>query len=225
MKLYQGNLSPFAARVRMQVYAKSLEGKEIEILSPPGGTGSVEYKSINPTGKIPALDTGTRVLPESEVICEYLEDRFPTPALRPESADDRAQVRLLSRFVDLYLYPRMSPLYGQLDPRTRDAALVAEGMRSLDDGLALAERLLCDGGYHGGAFAVGGRLSLADCALVTGFFFANAILPMLGRTPAFKGFDILAGYYAAASAGEVAQRVIGEMQIALTEMMESRGQG
>jgi len=222
MKLYQGNLSPFAARVRMQVYAKSLEGREIEILSPPGGTGSTEYKALNPTGKIPALDTGARVLPESEVICEYLEDRYPTPALRPAGADDRAQVRLLSRFVDMYLYPRMSPLYNQIDPASRDAALVKSGMESLDEGLAIAERLMKDGGYEGGAFAVGDGLTLADCALVPGFFFINALMPMLGRTPAFKGFDVLAGYWAEASKGAVASRIIAEMQAALVEMMKSR---
>ena len=51
MKLYQGNLSPFASRVRMQVYAKGLDGKQIEIVAPPGGTGSVEYKALVPTGK------------------------------------------------------------------------------------------------------------------------------------------------------------------------------
>ena len=222
MKLYQGNLSPFAARVRMQVYAKALDGKEIEILAPPGGTGSAEYKALNPTGKIPALDTGKRVLPESEVICEFLEDRFPTKALRPESAEDRAQVRLLSRFVDMYLYPLMSPLYSQVDPANRDAALVESGLASLDAGLAIGERLLRDGGYRGGPFAVGNALTLGDCALVPGLFFIDALLPILGRTPAFRGFDVLGGYWAAASEQPVANRIVREMQVALTEMMQAR---
>jgi glutathione S-transferase len=223
MKLYQADLSPFAARVRMQVYAKGLDGNGVELSTPPGGTGSDEYKSLNPTGKIPALDTGTRVLPESEVICEYLEDVFPTPALRPESAEDRAQARLLSRFVDIYLYPRMAPLYGQLDPGSRDEAFVAEGMAALDEGLAIAERLLTDGGYQGGPFAVGKSLSLADCALVTGFFFTNAVLPMLGRSPALAGFELLSDYWNAASAEPVATRILQEMQVALQEMMQSQG--
>jgi len=219
MKLYQGELSPFAARVRMQVYAKDLVGKGIELASAPGGTGSAQYKAINPTGKIPALDTGTRVIPESEVICEYIEDVFPSPPLRPADPEGRAQVRLLSRFVDLYLYPRMAPLYGQLNPATRDAAAVSQGLLSLDEGLGIGERLLKDGQYQSGGFAVGNTLTLADCALVTGFFFINAIMPMLGRSPAFKGFDLLATYWNAASRQPVAQRITGEMGVALAAMM------
>ena len=52
MKLYHVPLSPFAARCRIQIYAKRLP---IEIALPPGGLGSDGYKKINPTGKVPAL--------------------------------------------------------------------------------------------------------------------------------------------------------------------------
>ena len=81
MKLYNVPLSPFAARCRIQIYAKKLP---IELVDPPGGLGSESYRRLNPTGKVPALqlDDGF-VLPESAVIGEYLEDRFPEPALRP----------------------------------------------------------------------------------------------------------------------------------------------
>lgn len=222
MKLYQGDLSPFAARVRMQIYAKGLDGKEIELAAAPGGTGSTEYKAMNPTGKIPALDTGKRVIPESEVICEYIEDVFPATPLRPADADGRATVRLLSRFVDLYLYPRMAPLYGQLDPSSRDEALVTAGLNSLDEAFAICERMMKEGGYRGGPHAVGTALTLADCALVPGLFFVRALLPRLGRASAFAGFDTLASYYAAASKEPVAGRIVGEMAAALAKMMGAR---
>lgn len=219
MKLYQGDLSPFAARVRMQVYAKGLDGKEIELAAAPGGTGSADYKALNPTGKIPALDTGKRVIPESEVICEYIEDVFPATPLRPADPEQRATVRLLSRFVDLYLYPRMSPLYSQLDPSSRDQALVTSGLQSLDEGFVICERLLKDGGYRGGPFAVGSSLTLADCSLVTGLFFVNALLPRFGRVPAFAGFETLGSYYDAAIREPVAGRIVAEMGAALARMM------
>ena len=44
MKLYDVALSPFAARVRVQIYAKSLD---IPLVAPPGGTGSDEYKRLS----------------------------------------------------------------------------------------------------------------------------------------------------------------------------------
>ena len=216
MKLYQGGLSPFAARVRMQVYAKGLEST-IELVSPPGGQSSAEYKALNPTGKIPALDIGSRVLPESEVICEYLEDRFPEPSLRPASADGRAQVRLLSRAVDIYLYPRMAPLFGQLNPATRDAATVSAGLAQLDEALGILERFFTDGGYQDGAYAVGDALTLADCALVTGLFFLASLAPALGRPDAFAAVPKIGRYYQQAAKAPVAARIVGEMQVELVK--------
>ena len=53
LQLFQGDLSPFAARVRIKIRAKGI--KDIQLSSAPGGTGSPAYKQLNPTGKIPAL--------------------------------------------------------------------------------------------------------------------------------------------------------------------------
>ena len=104
MKLYDLALSPFAARVRLQVYAKGLA---VERLEPPGGLASDAYKKINPTGKVPALELEDgSVLPESSVIAEYLEDRFPEPSLRPADPATRARMRLLVHLCDLYVVPR-----------------------------------------------------------------------------------------------------------------------
>ena len=82
MKLYQTNLSPFPTRVRLLLYAKNIA---MEIVEPSGihdAQPKGSYLDINPLGRVPALqlDDG-RVLPESEVICEYLEDTFPEPSL------------------------------------------------------------------------------------------------------------------------------------------------
>ena len=83
MKLYQADLSPFASRVRIQLYAKQLD---VPFADPPGGLSSDEYKKINPTGRVPALEVDGTVIPESTVIFEYLEDRFPEPSLQPAEA-------------------------------------------------------------------------------------------------------------------------------------------
>ena len=219
MKLYQGNLSPFASRVRLAIYAKGLDGNSIEILAPPGGTASAEFKAINPAGKIPVLDTGKRMLPESEVICEYLDDMFPAVPLRPTDAAGCAQVRLLSRFVDLYLYPTMSPLFGQIDPSQRDQAVVTQGLAKVDETLALLERWLTDGGYAVGAYSVGNSLTLADCALVPGLLFVSVLLPMLGRADAFAGVPNVANYWRQVRAVPVCARVSAEMQEALQAFM------
>ena len=214
MKLYQSDLSPFASRVRIAMYAKGLEGKSIEILSPPGGQGSAEFKAINPTGKIPVLDTGKRMLPESEVICAYIDEVFPAVPLLPTSAEGRAQVRLLGRFVDLYLYPCMAPLFGQMDPRQRDQAAVDAGLVQVDATLAILEQWLRDGGYTGGAYAVGSALTLADCALVPGVMLTAVLLPMLGRADPFARAPNIGSYWQQVQTVPVCARVIAEVQVA-----------
>ena len=61
------------------------------------------YKAINPNGQVPALDHDGRIITESTVICEYLEDAFPdAPSLRPADPYGRAQMRIWTKWVDEY---------------------------------------------------------------------------------------------------------------------------
>jgi glutathione S-transferase len=61
------------------------------------------YKAINPNGQVPALDHDGKIITESTVICEYLEDAFPdAPPLRPADAYGRAQMRIWTKWVDEY---------------------------------------------------------------------------------------------------------------------------
>ena len=61
------------------------------------------FKQINPNGQVPALDHDGRIITESTVICEYLEDAFPdAPALRPADPFGRAQMRIWTKWVDEY---------------------------------------------------------------------------------------------------------------------------
>jgi glutathione S-transferase len=61
------------------------------------------YKAINPRGQVPALADGDRIITESTVICEYLEDAHPTAVkLRPDNFADRADMRVWTKWVDEY---------------------------------------------------------------------------------------------------------------------------
>lgn len=61
------------------------------------------YKAINPRGQVPALVDQGRVITESTVICEYLEDAYPTEVkLRPDNHADRADMRVWTKWVDEY---------------------------------------------------------------------------------------------------------------------------
>jgi glutathione S-transferase len=106
LRLYDLDLSPFAARCRLVVYKKGL-GDRVELAPPPGGGPRSEaYRAINPIGKVPTLvlEDGTAI-PESQVIAEYLEERFPEPPLMPPNPEGRARARLPVRVAELYLLP------------------------------------------------------------------------------------------------------------------------
>ena len=61
------------------------------------------FKKINPNGQVPALDHDGKVITESTVICEYLEDVFPQAApLRPSDPYLAAQMRIWTKWVDEY---------------------------------------------------------------------------------------------------------------------------
>jgi glutathione S-transferase len=214
MKLYQANLSMFAAPVRIQAYAK---GIALEFLDPPGGLQSPEYLAINPTGKVPCLVDGDFVLPESETILEYIEDKHPEPSLRPKDIQTRARQRLLNRLTDLYVYQPMSRLFPQLSYKGRDQAVVDAALADLEKGLKRVEAFL-----EGPKYAVGGRLSLADCAIPPQLFFPVSMLPRFGREDALAGTPKLKAYFAEISQEPHVAKVLGEMGAALAETMKKR---
>jgi glutathione S-transferase len=63
-----------------------------------------EYLKINPKGVVPALDHDGRIIIESSLICEYLDDTFPASRLIPADPFARARMRLWSKAVDEALF-------------------------------------------------------------------------------------------------------------------------
>ncbi len=66
------------------------------------------FVRINPNGQVPVLVHDGKVITESTVIDEYLEDVFPEPALRPANPFERAKMRIWTKFIDEYALPALS---------------------------------------------------------------------------------------------------------------------
>ena len=92
LTLYDAPRCPYCARVRIVLAEKDIpyEPVVIDLADRPAWI----YEK-NPSGKVPILEDDGWVLPESAVIAEYLEERFPEPALLPADAAERALARLL----------------------------------------------------------------------------------------------------------------------------------
>lgn len=106
MKLYQFPYSHYSAKVKIVLLEKGLAFETPALTA--GYLHSPKFLALNPLGKVPFLQDGDFGIGESEVIVEYLEDRYPEPALLPRTPKARARSRWLSRFHDLYLGPQLA---------------------------------------------------------------------------------------------------------------------
>jgi len=100
MKLYTADLSPYSARVRMQIYAKGIPGIVFEL---PEHWGMPKFRERFPIGRVPVLDIDGDTIPESEVIAEYLEETHPKPSLLGTTPRETAHIRMLARLGDIYI--------------------------------------------------------------------------------------------------------------------------
>jgi glutathione S-transferase len=98
--LHHAWLSSASRRVRLCLEEKGLEyeGRVVDLARLEHH--SPEYLRINPLGVIPTLVHDGRLLHESGTICEYLDEVYPDPPLRPDTAYERAEMRNLVRHVD-----------------------------------------------------------------------------------------------------------------------------
>ena len=215
MKLYDSKLSPYANRVRLQIYLKGIKADFIDV--PQGGSHTAEYAKLNPLEKIPTLDDNGFHLPESSVIGEYLEDTHPTPSLRPTDPKERARMRVMYNIADQYILTPLFELFEQVDPKVRNAKIVDEQLTELSKGLKGLEHFIVPG-----KFAMGASASLADCALVPSLFFVAGIGPMLGQSDIMGATPKVKAYFAAVQTDPSVAKVLQEMTTALTEYM-SRG--
>jgi glutathione S-transferase len=162
--LYDAARCPYCARVRIVLAEKDVEFETVEIdLS----DRPAWLYGKNPSGRVPIVEEEDgRPLPESAVIMEFLEDRFPEPALLPEDPADRAFVRLLifrdGDFTDPYYSFR----------RGEEGAQEELGAALMQLNVALAERPFLGGAEYG----------LADIAYVPWLLRARDMLGVdLGR--------------------------------------------
>jgi len=214
MKLYGNALSPYVARVLLVVRHKNLD---IPLAEAPGGSlKSAAYLAINPYGKMPALEhEGVHII-ESEVICEYLEEVFPSPAMLPGDAVERARIRAISRAADLYVMPALLGLLGQMSPTSRDQALVDEKLAELRRGLDGLDVLLR------GPCAAGPVLTLADAMLVPACFYLERFLPAFGKLDALADHPRIAGVWSHLKKNPTVSGLVAEMSGALDAFMRRR---
>ena len=197
MKLYN-SLGPNPRLVRMFAQEKKLDlaTEEVDIMG--GENRQPAYLEKNPGGQLPALelDDGA-VLAETVVICEYLEELHPEPALIGATPEERAHTRMWTRRIEAKI----------VQPLT-DGFRYAEGLgmfkdrlhvipQAADDLKAIAREKLAwlDELVDGKEFIVGDRFTLADVLLFAFLEFGASV-----GQPLEEKLGNLPGWYARVAA-------------------------
>jgi glutathione S-transferase len=219
MKLYSWDLSPYSARVRMQIYAKGLT--DIAIEKPPT-YGTPKFYEDHPIGRVPLLEVDGEAMPESNVIAEYLEEIYPEPSLLGTTPRENAHVRTLARIGDIYLMnnkftiaSQTRVLAAQTPVTTGNEGIVALLGGQLASGTKALDRMV---GRDG--FACMGRVTLADCTLVPALFLMENVLPGAGLPDLIAANANVAAYWAAIQREEYAARILAELHRGLEERRE-----
>lgn len=175
MKLYGYYRSSASYRIRIVLNVKGIAWESHPVMLADGDQHSEEFRSINPAGFVPVLDTGSALLAQSPAIAEYLEEAYPAPSLLSEDALTRARIREMQGIVACDIHPLQNlrilkflrSEYGQ-----DDAGIAAWSRRWISAGFTtyetLASRRSGDGRY-----SVGTEFTLADAWLLPQYYNAN----------------------------------------------------
>ncbi len=172
LTVYTIPVSLYSAKLRILLRHKGLNWNEIP---PPGGYASDEYKTIVPSGNLPALLDGDLQIADSEAIAEYLDQAHPKPAMLPRDRAAKAKVRERSRFHDTRLEPAVRALFGYLPGR----GAAPEGVLTV---LAqqITARLAQFGQMLGDTPKAGEKLTLGDCGYPITFAWLDELAPRMG---------------------------------------------
>jgi maleylacetoacetate isomerase len=157
-------------RVRIALNLKSIPYREVDIDLNAGTQRSPEYRAVNPQGLLPAMvDDDGPALFQSLAILEYLEERYPDPALLPSDPRGRARVRGIAQIVACDAHPLIVPRVREFlehELRLDEAQRLTWVRHWLAQGLqAIEARLTND--PETGVYCHGDRVTIADICLVS----------------------------------------------------------
>jgi glutathione S-transferase len=170
LTVYGGAISPFVRKVRVMLAEKGLEYslEQVSPFNPPP-----EFLAISPLKRIPVLRDTDRpepnTLPDSSIICDYIEHKYPSPALYPADPFERAKALWYEEYADSAVaqcvgsglfFERIvkKMMRGQTDEATVQKTLTEKLPPILDH---------LEAEIDGKQFLAGGAFSIADISVGT----------------------------------------------------------
>jgi glutathione S-transferase len=100
IELYHAPQSTCSQKVRICLAEKDLDWTDRRVNLGKNENLTPDYLALNPNGVVPTLVHDGQVIVDSSVICEYLDETFPTPRLVPDDAIGRARMRAWMRYLE-----------------------------------------------------------------------------------------------------------------------------
>jgi glutathione S-transferase len=149
---------------------------------------SEAFRKLWPVRKFPLLrdSEGDRLIPESSIIIEYLDQHHPGGTrFIPSDPDKARDTRFYDRFFDLYIHLPMQQAIGdRLRPQdSRDPFGVKEAKSRIKSSYDIAEKFLA-----GKTWAMGDDFTLADCSAAPALFFADMVAPFAETHPTLAAY-------------------------------------
>jgi RNA polymerase-associated protein len=161
MTLFSNAVCPQSHRVRLVLAEK---GIGVDVVEVGDGTFTEDLVELNPYGSVPTLVDRDLVLYNTQIIMEYLDDRYPHPPLMPVDPVERARTKL-------YVYRMERDWYSLLDSfAAGDEAKAVQARKIIRDGLTVIAPI-----FEQKPFFMSDELTLADYTL----------LPLLWRLPVY----------------------------------------
>jgi len=205
LKLYYHPLSSFCWKTLIARYENDTPFTAVMV-----DLGNAEQRAgllnLWPIGKFPVLrdEAGDRVVPESSIIIEYLDQHYPgATRFIPADSDLARQTRLRDRFYDLYVHLPMQKVVGdRLRPvGSKDPYGVDEAKARIRSCYGMIDKEVATK-----TSAMGEAFTLADCAAAPALFYANKVVPF-GDT-----HENLAAYFERLKARPSFARVLREAE-------------
>jgi len=166
IELFDKRECPFCWRVRLALFSRGINYRSRDRQDPEV---QARWKTLSPQRTVPVFVHGDLVLTDSQVILEYLQDRFG--GLLPDDSVKRADVRSLVNYADSVLGKAVKKVIFEKRDRPEsqwDRNVLREGREGFVSALPALERRLGKRVYFSDAY------SMAECALVPRFALAGA---------------------------------------------------
>lgn len=157
IKLYDAVPSSNSDRVKIALNEKGLAYERVSLNLARRDQKKPEFLKLNPYGKVPVIDDGGKILFESCIINEYLDEKYPNPPLMPKDPYLRARGRILVDYGMNHLHTTYFALRDEFffkKEGERDQKLISEKQRELRGMLGYLEEALGDREYFLGEFSL-----------------------------------------------------------------------